>query len=120
MTAAARALEGVLALLEDAGVSATRDAGSFNPAPIGVLVGLPERVRSTLRGVVFEVAVLVVSGDPLNEIANVDRLYAEADAIADVLQESSYRTAQWAGSGRVEPLPAIQILATVTVSNEEE
>jgi len=120
MTAAARALEAVVDLLQAAGVNATRDAGSFQPAPIGVLVGLPTLLRRTLSAATFQIPVLAISGDPLNELANTDRLYAEADAIAFELGESSYTPTVWAGSGRVEPLPAVEILATVTVEQEEE
>lgn len=118
MTAAANALEALVSILEDAGVTATRDAGKFNPSPIGVLVGLPTLAGSTLGGRSFEIPVLVVSGDPLNTIANVDRLYAEADAIADVVAAEGYRPSSWASSARVEPLPAIEILATVSVERE--
>lgn len=117
---ASRALDALLQVLEDAGVTATRDAGAFVPAPIGVLVGLPSWTDSTLAGRTFEIPVLVVHGAPLNTAAAVDRLYAEADAIADALACDSYRPASWdGGGGRPEPLPAVEILANVTVTNEE-
>lgn len=119
MNPAARALEAVLALLEDAGITATRDAGSFVPAPVGVLVGLPSWMGSTLAGRVFEIPVLVVSGDPLSEPANVDRIYAIADEIADVAGASSYRPATWTSSARPEPLPALEIIVTATATLEE-
>ena len=116
---ASRALEAVLELLTEAGVTATRDAGAFYPDPIGVLVGLPSWIASTLAGRIFEIPVLVVSGSALNTSSAVDRLYAEADAIADALRAEQYRPSSWANSARVEPLPALEILATVTVSLEE-
>lgn len=118
---ATQGLEAVLQVLADAGVTASRDAGSFVPRGVGVLVGLPSWVDSTLAGKVFEVPVLVVSGDPLNTAGAVDRLYAEADAIADALACDSYRPATWEGAtpARPEGLPAVEIIATVTVPNEE-
>lgn len=115
ISAASRALDELLELLTEGGVSATRDSGAFLPAPIGVLVGLPSWIASTLAARTFEVPVLVVSGQPLNTSAAVDRLYAEADAIAALLACDSYRPASWSSSSRVEPLPAVEILATVTV-----
>lgn len=118
MTATA-ALEGLVELLTGAGIAATRDAGAFRPQPIGVLVGLPARVGATLGAVTFEIPVLVVSGDPLNTVGAVDRLYAEADELARLLSTDSYRPASWASSQRAEPLPALELTATVTVQNEE-
>lgn len=116
---AARALEAVVDLLEEAGVTATRDAGAFLPDPIGVLIGLPSWIASTLAGRTFEVPVLVVSGQPANSSAVVDRVYAEADAIADALACDSYRPTVWASSSRTEPLFAVEILANVTVETLE-
>ena len=81
---------------------------------------MPTLTAKRLSACSFEIPVLVVTGDPLNTIAAVDRLYTLADAIADVLGESSYRPSTWASSSRVEPLPALEVLATVTVSTEEE
>ena len=120
LTPATRALDALVQLLEDAGITATRDAGAFLPDPIGVLVGLPSWVGSTLSGRVYEVPILVVSGQPLNTLAAVDRLYGEADAIARVAATDAYRPATWTSSSRPEPLPAIEIMATVTVQLEED
>jgi len=120
MNAAARALEAVLELLDDAGIAATRDAGRFVPAPRGVLVGLPSWVDSTLSGRVFEIPVLVVSGDPLNNTDAVDELYTLADRIADVTGCDSYRPASWTSSARPEPLPALEIIVTATATLEED
>lgn len=119
-TPATWALEQVLELLTAEGVGASRDAGSFNPDPVGVLIAMPELTGRTLSGATFAIPVLVVSGVPVNSPAVVDRLYAEADAIARILGSSSYRPTSWAGSDRVEPLPALEITATVTVTTIEE
>jgi hypothetical protein len=119
MTAAARALEALLELLADAELEATRDAGAFRPEPVGVLVGLPSLVDATLGALVFTIPVLVVSGEPLNTPAAVDRLYLQADAVAEAVRTLAYRPSVFSGSSRAEPLPAVEIIATVTVSEEE-
>lgn len=116
---ASAALDGLVALLVSEGISASRDASGFTPAPIGVLVGLPALTGATLGARIFEIPVVIVSGDPVNNPAAVDRLYAEADAIARAVGADSYRPTSWAGSSRTEPLPAIEVTATVTVTNEE-
>lgn len=120
MTPATRAIVDLVELLDAAGIDATRDAGAFRPDPIGVLVALPSLTDATLGAVTFEIPVLVVSGVPLNTTDAVDRLYAEADAIATVLRTLAYRPTTWGGSSRTEPLPAVELTVTVTVTNEEE
>lgn len=119
MTSASGAIDGILALLLAGGVEASRDAAGFNPSPIGVLVGLPSLVNHTLGGAIYEIPVLVVSGDPVNSAEAVDRLYAEADAIAAIIGADNYSPTSWAGSSRTQPLPAIEIVALATVENEE-
>jgi hypothetical protein len=121
VTVASRAIDAVLALLADAGISASRDAASFAAelGAIGVLVGLPARVGGTLSGSTFEIPVYVVSGDPVNTADAVDRFYAEADAIARELRTLEYRPTTWGGRAGAEPLSAIEIVVTVTVSLEE-
>ena len=116
---ATRSVDAVLALLEAAGIEATRDAGAFYPQPVGVLVGLPALVRRGLAFRTFELAVLAVSGDPLNAPANVDRLYALADDVALVLEVDAYRVSSWRSSVNAEPLPAVELTATVTVTETE-
>lgn len=120
MTSARAAIDAIAELLADAGVQATDEASGFSPSPIGVLIGLPSRVSATLGGETFEIPILVVSGDPVNTAEAVDRLYAEADAIAHAVAETKYEPTTWAGSGRVQPLPAIEIVATVSVSNNPD
>ena len=120
MNPATRAIATLLELLQDAEIRATRDSGSFRADPIGVLVALPSLVSATLGARTFEVPIIVVSGDPLNTIEAVDRIYAEADAIADVVRTLAYRPTTWAGRRDAEPLPAIELTVTVTVTNEEE
>lgn len=115
---AAVALEALLELLEAGGVTASRDASSFYPDPIGVLVTLPTRLRDTLAASVFEIPIVVVSAEPVNTPEAVDRLYAEADAIAEIVSTPSYRPTTWSGGADVAPLPAIEILATVTAQEE--
>lgn len=115
---ASLAIEAVLDALEAAGVPATRDSGAFHPQPVGVLVGLPTLLRRQMSSRTFEVPIVVVSGDPLNESSNVDRLYAYADAIAGALSIATYRPSSWAGSANAEPMPALELSATVTVTEE--
>jgi hypothetical protein len=118
-TAAVRAIEAVLGLLEDAGVPASRDAGAFYPQPLGVIVGLPALVRRTHGARVYEIPVSVVSGDPLNSELAVDRLYALADECALALVVNTYRPGSWQQKPTSEPLPAIELLATATASESE-
>jgi hypothetical protein len=112
---ASLALEGVLDSLAIAGIEATRDAGAFYPQPVGVLVGLPALVRRGLASRTYEIAISVVSGDPLNASPSVDRLYALADDVALALAIDAYRVGSWRGGVNAEPLPAVELTATVTV-----
>jgi hypothetical protein len=116
---AGRAIEAVLDELEVAGIEASRDAGAFYPQPIGTLVGLPELTRRTHGARVFTIPVLVVSGDPLNSELTVDRLYALVDDVARVLSAEAYRVSSWRSSVNAEPLPAIEVVAVVTVTETE-
>lgn len=114
-TGATRAIEKVLQALDDAGIDASRDAGAFHPRPVGVLVGLPDLSFSLLASRTFTVPVRAVSADPLNTVAAVDRLYALADHLADVLQCDSYTVGDWIGGVNADPLPAVLLNVTVTV-----
>ena len=114
--AGTRAIEALVAALVEAGVEATRDAGAFYPQPAGVLVGLPTLVSRGIASHTFTVPVLVVSGDPLNATPAVDRIYALADDVAHALDESNYRPSSWRSSVNAEPLPAIELTVTVTVT----
>jgi len=118
VSAASRARLELLAELEAAGVEATGDAGAFFPQPLGVLVGLPTLTGRTLAGRTFVIPVTVVSGDPLNSEQAVDRAYALADEIAGVLSTSNYRPSSYRSSTNAEPLPALELAVTVTVSEE--
>lgn len=120
MAPATRALEAVLAQLEDAGIAATRDAGAFYPQPVGVLVEMPALAGRLLSSRTYEIAVLIVSGDPLNSTAAVDRVYALADDVALALATDSYRPSSWRSSVNAEPLPAVELTATVTVTEMED
>jgi hypothetical protein len=115
---ASRARAELVDELVDAGLEATGDAGAFYPQPIAVLVGLPALVGRTLAGRTFEVPVLVVSGDPLNSTEHVDRAYAIADEVALVLSTATYRPSSWRSSSNAEPLPALELTVTVTVTEE--
>ena len=117
---ATRALEALLAELEAAAIEASRDAGAFYPQPVGVLVGLPALVRRGHAFRTFELPVLVVSGDPLNSELAVDRVYALADDVALALAIDTYRPSSWRSSVNSEPLPAVELTATVTVTETEE
>ena len=113
-SSAGTARAAVLALLETAGIEATLDAGAFYPQPVGVLIGLPTLVGRTLAARTFELPVTVVSGDPLNSELAVDRLYALADDVAGALRTMAYRPTSYRGGVNAEPLPAIELTATLT------
>jgi hypothetical protein len=117
-SSASRAIEALLELLADAGVEATRDAGAFFPQPVGVLVGLPTLASRTMAGRTFTIPVFVVSGDPFNAEFAVDRAYALADEVALALRTDNYRPSSWRSSVNAEPLPAVELSVTVTVSEE--
>jgi hypothetical protein len=117
-TPASRARAGLLLQLEAAGVDASADVGAFYPQPVGVLVGLPALRGRLLAGWTFELPVLVVSADPLNSELNVDRVYALADQVALVLATAEYRPSSWRSTANAEPLPALELTVTVTVSEE--
>lgn len=108
-------------MLADAGVTAHRDATELlaDLGSIGILVGLPSRVGGTLSASTFEIPVYVISGDPVNTAEAVDRLYLEADAIALELRTLIYRPTTWGGRSGAEPLSAIELTVTVTVSQQE-
>jgi hypothetical protein len=118
-SAATRAIDALLALLAGAGIEASRDAGAFYPQPVGVLVGLPTLAGRLHAGRTFTVPVLVVSGDPFNAELAVDRAYALADDVALALRTDNYRPSSWRSSVNAEPLPAIELAVTVTVTEEE-
>ncbi len=115
-SAGVRALEATVAALEAFGIDASRDAGTFYPQPSGVFVGLPTLVGRLVAGHTFTIPVLAVSGDPLNTELAVDRLYALADEVAYALQTDNYRPSEWRLSPRSEPLPALEVTVTVTVT----
>jgi hypothetical protein len=114
---ATAAIAAVLDALDDAGITATSDAGAFYPQPVGVLVGLPTLTKRGLHSATYEVPMHVVSGDPLNDSHSVDRLYALADDCAIAVRTDNYRPSSWAGSVNAEPLPAIEMAATVTLAH---
>ena len=116
---AVRAIDATLELLAAASIEATRDAGAFYPQPIGVLVGLPALAGRGQASRTFTLPVLVVSGDPLNAELAVDRLYALADDVALVLRPDTYVPGSWRSSVNAEPLPALELTVTVTVTEEE-
>ena len=119
-TAAVRAVQAVQELLEEAGIPASRDRGSFHPQTAGVLVDLPTLVGRGLASRTFEVPVLVVSGDPMTSVVAVDRLYALADDAAFACMADNYRPSEYRESPLGEPLRAIEITVTVTVTETEE
>ena len=116
LTAASYAIAATLELLADAGIAATRDAGAFYPQPTGVLVGLPTLEGRGLSSHTFSVPVLVVSGDPLNNELAVDRLYALADECALALDVAGYRPSSYRSSVNAEPMPDVELAATITVT----
>ena len=117
-SAAVRARTELELELEASGIEATGDAGAFYPQPAGVLIGLPTLTGRTLAGRTFTIPVLVVSGDPLNSNERVAAIYELADAVAGALSTAAYRPTQYRSSSNAEPLPALEVLVTVTVSEE--
>ena len=119
MTHATRARRAIAEGLAGYGIEASLDAGAFFPQPVGVLVGLPSMSSRGLGSRTFEVPILIVSGDPLNSELAVDRLYALADDVAGAIRHSRYRATSWRGGVNAEPLPAIELVYTVTVTESE-
>jgi len=118
LSAGSRAAEAVLEELLEAGIEATRDAGAFFPQPAGVLVGLPTLAGRGQASRTFTVPVLVVSGDPFNATDRVDRILALADQAALELGTDNYRPTSFRSSVNAEPLPAYELVVTVTVTEE--
>jgi hypothetical protein len=121
VTAARLAIDAIAELLEAGGVTASRDASGFDPAPIGVLLGLPTLVGRTLSGATSTTfrSLDRVRRSRLRADA-VDRLYAEADAIAEIVSaRRAIGRATWAGAPGRNRYAAIEISAIVTVSIEE-
>jgi len=114
---AVAAIAAVISELQAAGIDATRDPGAFYPQPVGVLVGLPTLAERGLASSTFSVPILIVSGDPLNSEDVVDRLYALADDAARAVRTDQYRPSSWAGNVNAEPLPAVEMAATVTLAD---
>lgn len=110
----------VVGLLADAGVTASSDGGSFYPFPVGVLVGLPSLVGRGLASRTFEVPVTIVSGEPLNTELAVERLYALADDVALALRVNTYSPGSYRGGVNQEPLPAIAVVASLTITEQQE
>ena len=117
---ATRAIDWALTELEGHGIAATRDAGAFYPQPVGVLVGLPALVGRGLAARTYELPVSIVAGDPLNSGPTVDRLYALADDVAEALGADAYRVGSWRSNVNAEPLPALELTITITVTEEED
>ena len=97
-----------------------RDAGAFFPQPNEVYSSPCRRsFRAASPRIPFTVPVLIVSGDPLNATPAVDRIYALADEVALALDESNYRPSSFRSSVNAEPLPALELTVTVTVTDIE-
>ena len=111
---ACRARLELLDELAAAGIEATGDARAFHPQPIGVLVGLPTLTGRLLNGARFVIPVTVVSGDPVQDEASIDRLYTLADEVADATSTPAYRPASFRSTSNAEPLPAVELAVTVT------
>lgn len=116
---ASRAILELVSRLQQAGIDATRDAGAVYPQPTAVLVGLPTLVKRGAAFRSFTIPVLVISGEPLNNVPAVDRLYELADDVALELETENYRPSSWSSSVNAEPLPALELSVTVTVTETE-
>jgi hypothetical protein len=119
---ALRARDAVFFALDDVlgDVNLSRDAGSFHPAPLGVLVGLPALVSRTMAARTYQVGVHCVSADPLSSAEAVDALFALADVVVLVLGASSYTPTDWSGGVNRDPLPSVYVQAVITVTEEDQ
>jgi hypothetical protein len=95
------------------------DAGSFHPAPLGVLIGLPALTSRTLRARTYQISVHVISADPVNTLPATESLLALADALVIALGLAAYSPTDWSGGVNRDPLPSVHMLVTVTVTEEE-
>ena len=109
------ALDRVVQTLRDAGLTATRDAGAFYPAPRGVLVGMPEVARTGLAHRTLLVPVHVVTADPVTPRV-LDALLADAETAAKALGVATFTPRLWDGGPNTEPLPSYLIESTLTIS----
>jgi hypothetical protein len=116
LAVATRARNAVAAQLAGSGITAATDPGAFYPSPLGVLVGLPSLTSRGLATRSYSIPVTVVSGDPLNSLEATDALLALADDVALAIAADTYTPTNWGGGPSSEPLPAIEILATITVT----
>lgn len=110
------AIQAVVMALREAGINATDDPGAFYPAPVGVLVGIPALTKRGLQYASYSVPVTVVSGDPLTDAHKTARLVTLAEDAALVLRVDQYRPSSWGGGANSEPLPSIEMEATVSLS----
>lgn len=109
-------MKAVVNALRDAGLKATDDPGAFYPAPVGILVGIPSLTKRGLAMASYTVPVTVVSGDPLTDANKTARLITTAEDAALVLSCDQYRETSWSANAQTEPLPAIEMAATVSLS----
>ena len=116
---AGRAMQAVIDALGEAGIDAIADVGAFFPQPVGVLVAPPALTRRGLASATYSVPVRIVSGDPLNSLLAVDRLYSLADAVALAVSANVYSPSSFQGGANAEPLPAVELVATVTLTYQE-
>ena len=107
------------ALAPDHDVTVTDDAGAFHPAPLGVLVGLPSLASRTLAARGYVVPVHVVSADPLNSLPAVEALFELADLLVVDLGVASYTPGEWAGGVNRDPLPSVELVCVVAVTETE-
>lgn len=114
----AQALDAVVDLLTDAGLQATRDAGSFYPNTVACLVGMPTVKASGLAYRTMEVPVHVVTSDPPS-LRSVDQLYAAAEIAAAALETDTYAPQTWSGGPNADALPSILINAVVSFETTE-
>jgi len=112
------ALDAVVEALRDAGLTkATRDPGAFFPSPIGVLVGMPTVKATGLAHRTLEVPVHVVSADPPTPRI-LALMYTAADIACLALSCETYSPSTYSGNINAEPLPTIDMIATVTITYE--
>jgi hypothetical protein len=114
----AQALDAVVDLLTEAGLQATRDAGSFYPNTVACLVGMPTVKASGLAYRTMEVPIHVVTSDPPS-LRSVDQLYAAAEIAAAALETDTYAPQTWSGGPNADALPSILINAVVSFETTE-
>ena len=107
-------LDEIVALLEAAGIPATRDPGAFQPP--GAIIGAPTVTAVTQGGLVLSVPVYLVTPDPGQ--AGLDELLAMLTVALPRLGQSQASPTLWTSPLNRDGLPAYVIPCQMTVSED--